>query len=70
MLKTSKEWSDIILTKDDLILDPDGWDRKNFHYSYEIELINLEEYKRRLSMSTMMCNMIDLFKRMNNVLVD
>lgn len=29
------------------VLDPDGWDRKNYDYSWNEELITLEEYKNR-----------------------
>lgn len=37
-----------------MVLDPDGWDRKNFDYSWNEELITLGEYKERLSKSTCM----------------
>ncbi len=48
--KTSAEW---IKQKPYLtILDPDGWDRKNFDYSFNQELITFEEFSRRLNVST------------------
>jgi hypothetical protein len=54
-LKTSEEWQNIyIRTK---VLDPDGWDRRNFQYSWFEELISLEEYQKRTSMSTVSTTM-------------
>lgn len=40
------------------VLDPDGWDRKNYDYSWNEELITLEEYKNRCNRSTCLhhCN--------------
>lgn len=34
------------------ILDPDGWDRDNFHHSFNVEEITLEEFMRRVQDST------------------
>lgn len=50
ILKTSKEWvmGHFPLT----VLDPDGWDRSNFKYSFEDELITEEEFLKRLGRST------------------
>ena len=49
-LKTSeeyqKEYPDII------VLDPDGWNRTNFQYSWYEEKITVEEYFSRLGRST------------------
>lgn len=49
-LKTSEEWmknySDIV------ILDPDGWDRRNFQFSWYEEKITLVEFEKRLVIST------------------
>ncbi len=48
-LKTSEEWqreSNII------VLDPDGWDRKNYQYSWYEELINKKEFEKRVITST------------------
>lgn len=55
--KTSKEWYELIPKKYKLsILDPDGWDRKNYEYSFNEELITIEEFRKRLSFSTVTCN--------------
>lgn len=35
-----------------VILDPDGWDRKNYKYSFDEELVTLEEFNIRLNRST------------------
>lgn len=35
-----------------MILDPDGWDRKNFEDSFEIELVDYTEFIRRRMRST------------------
>ena len=49
--KTSAEWN-----REDgvMILDPDGWDRQNFHFSFYEENITKEEYDNRLMESTCM----------------
>ncbi len=38
------------------ILDPDGWDRSNYDYSFNKELITKEEFDRRLMWSTCIRN--------------
>lgn len=49
-LKTSEEWK---LEHDYIIVyDPDGWDRKNYHYSWYEELITEKEFMNRVHMST------------------
>ncbi len=48
--KTSKEWQELF--KEVVVLDPDGWDRKNYKYSWEEELIPLSEYYNRVRQST------------------
>lgn len=48
-LKTSAEWQRI--TIEDLIISPDGWDRKNFEVSWH-ELITYDEYLARRAKST------------------
>ena len=50
-LKTSEEWQNLFKDKI-LILDPDGWDRKNFEHSWKEEKISLREFKRRCMTST------------------
>ena len=49
ILKPSAEW---IKGCNWEILDPDGWDRKNFHYSFYKEEITKEEFEKRLLAST------------------
>lgn len=34
------------------VLDPDGWDRKNFQFSWHEEKITFEEYKSKVMIST------------------
>ena len=48
--KTSAEWQKEYPSI--VVYDPDGWDRKNYVYSWSEEKITLEEYKRRRSLST------------------
>jgi len=47
--KTSKEWSKELKV---VVLDPDGWDRKNYNYSFNCEKITLEEFNKRVESST------------------
>jgi hypothetical protein len=51
--KTSEEWLKE-LYPDYVILDPDGWDRTNFDYSFNKELITEDEFKLRFMKSTIM----------------
>lgn len=49
-LKTSEEWSK---NEEGLtVLDPDGWDRDNFQYSWHEEKITYSEFNKRLLHST------------------
>ena len=48
--KTSTEW--IKQNPNLTILDPDGWDRKNYDYSFNQELITETEFNRRVNIST------------------
>lgn len=51
--KTSEEWCEqfnIDVGKD--ILDPDGWDRKNWGYSFNKEHITKAEFRDRVTFST------------------
>ena len=50
--KTSAQWQSLYPYPK--VLDPDGWDRKNYDYSWNEELITLEEYNIRVSNSTCM----------------
>lgn len=47
--KTSAEWTQLF---DCVILDFDGWDRKNFDHSFYEEKITQEEFQKRLLLST------------------
>lgn len=53
--KTSAEWyeEERHLYK---IMDPDGWNRKNYQYSFYEEKITKEEYDKRVLMSTLMAS--------------
>jgi hypothetical protein len=48
-LKTSEEWSK---NSSVIILDPDGWDRCNFQFSWYEEKITFEEFEMRTFIST------------------
>lgn len=37
-----------------VIYDPDGWDRTNYEYSFNQELITKEEFQKRLFSSTVL----------------
>jgi len=50
-LCSAEEWLETEHFAGVLILDPDGWDRKNFDKSWS-ELINRDEMERRMCMST------------------
>lgn len=51
ILKTSEQWqSDVEHTY--VVLDPDGWDRSNFQFSFHEEKITEEEFMKRLANST------------------
>jgi len=52
-LKTSKEWEELVPKRFKLqILDPDGWDRSNYEFSFHEELITWEQFRNRMSYST------------------
>ncbi len=48
--KTSEEWSKEY--KNAEVFDPDGWDRRNFQYSWYEEKITFEEFEQRVMHST------------------
>ena len=52
-LKTSEEWYEK-LGEHYIIHNPDGWDRKNYQYSFYEEKITEEEYNKRLMVSTLL----------------
>lgn len=49
-LRTSEEWSNT--RQDVIVMDPDGWDRRNFQFSWFEEKITSSEFQRRLMRST------------------
>lgn len=49
LLKTSEEWQKECTT---IIIDPDGWDRKNFDFSWKVEEITKAEFEKRMVIST------------------
>jgi hypothetical protein len=49
ILKTSAEWQKEC---DTIVIDPDGWDRTNYEYSWNEEKITLEEFQKRMAFST------------------
>lgn len=58
MLKTSKEWlNELEKVHEIKILDPDGWERRNYEYSFNEEEITKEDFKNRLMMSTIRANL-------------
>jgi len=50
ILKTSAEWQEEY--PDVIVMDPDGWDRRNYQFSWYEEKISLIEYNKRLLTST------------------
>lgn len=50
-LLTSEDWHNI-LSHGWVVMDPDGWDRSNYQYSWFEELITKDEYYHRLMNST------------------
>ena len=58
--KTSLDWV-ADMKNPVVILDPDGWDRKNYHFSYCVEKITKEEFNHRLAYSTLMGTRGDVF---------
>lgn len=54
-LKTSEEWSKIVYPIYKFyVVDEDGWDRRNFEFSWFQEKIDLDEFKTRCQMSSTM----------------
>ncbi len=55
--RTSEDWFKLDPRREEgfYILDPDGWDRTNYDYSFNRELITQEEFDMRLSRSTVSC---------------
>jgi hypothetical protein len=61
--KTSQQWYDELRkTSNITIMDPDGWDRTNYQYSFTEELITKEKFNERLSRSTVKGNINEMIK--------
>lgn len=54
ILLTPDEWLRTEAYKDLTILDPDGWDRTNFEEDW-IKPITVEEFNKRIIISTIIC---------------
>jgi hypothetical protein len=52
MMMTSDQWAKQPQFARTTILDPDGWDRRNYQFSFFQELITEDEFGRRLMIST------------------
>ena len=64
-LKTSAQWQNLCRID---VLDPDGWDRSNYQFSWYEELISRQEFERRLVSSTVQFNrknILDIWKDLN-----
>ena len=51
MMKSSFDWLNTPEFAGIVVVDPDGWDRKNYEASMT-ELITCEEFRKRLLLST------------------
>ena len=61
--KTSQEWYDELRKTENItIMDPDGWDRTNYKYSFTEELITKEKFNERLSRSSVKGNINEMIK--------
>lgn len=54
--KTSADW--YLQYPEPIVMDPDGWDRKNWQFSWYEEKITLREFEKRRLMSTVRLNTI------------
>jgi len=55
--KTSKEWFEEIPRKYELkILDPTGWNKENYEYSFNKKLITKNDFTIKLGKSLISCN--------------
>lgn len=52
ILKTSEQWQ-AELDQTYIVIDPDGWDRSNFQFSFFEEMISEQEFMKRLVNSTL-----------------
>ena len=71
-LRTSEDWHNAAMLEYPgfYVMDPDGWDRKNYQYSWHEELITREEFETRMGKSTCAWPrkmLDDIMKRPRNV---
>lgn len=59
ILKTSAQWQRETCP-DTTILDPDGWDRTNYQFSFFEEQITYKQFLNRLILSTCIRNATDV----------
>jgi len=51
--QTSATWyEEFMKSHKTRILDPDGWDRTNYNFSFHVELVTEDEFTKRLMFST------------------
>mgnify|MGYP006409405739 CR=1 FL=1 len=55
--RTSAQWAAQRVGSPVVLIDPDGWDRTDWTYSYFVERISEREYDRRLGASTIRVKM-------------
>jgi len=55
--KSSQRWAELTGV---VVYDPDGWDRTNYQESWFNELITLDEFKRRVYMSTVLMSSLSM----------
>ena len=61
--KTSQQWYDELRKTENItIMDPDGWDRTNYKYSFTEELITKEKFEERLAQSTCLKTVNEMIK--------
>jgi len=58
-VRTSDDWLKLLYPTT-LILDPDGWDRSDYQYSFYQEKISRQEFENRLNVSTIQFGRDDL----------
>lgn len=56
-LRTSAEWQRLCTI---IVLDVDGWDRKNYDYSWGKERISRSEFENRMQRSTTIGNVVNV----------
>ena len=62
-MKTSADWA---IEYGVVVLNPDGWNRKNFEFSFNEELISRDEFTKRISTSTIKIKTFDQYHKMFN----